>query len=32
VQSLAPGSYTIRATVFENGTLIGTESATFKAE
>jgi VWFA-related protein len=32
VQSLAPGSYTIRATVFENGTLIGTESATFSAQ
>jgi hypothetical protein len=32
VQNLASGSYTIRATVLENGTLIGTQSTAFRAE
>ena len=30
IQGLAAGSYTIRATVFENGTEVGTQSATFR--
>jgi VWFA-related protein len=30
IQGLGAGSYTIRATVFENGTEVGTQSATFR--
>ena len=30
IQGLGTGSYTIRATVFENGTEVGTQSATFR--
>jgi hypothetical protein len=32
VPGLAPGSYTIRATVLEGGAVIGTESVTFRTE